>query len=320
MRAVTYSDYGGPEQLRLVEKSRPKPGKGQVLVRVAACGLNGSDKEFLTGRPAYARLYGVRRPRISVLGSDIAGVIEELGADVDGFSVGDRVLADNFELFGGLAEYAVLRADRVMALPDEISFRDAACLPQSAAIAWAGVHDVGKVQAGEHVLVNGAGGAGGVLAVQLAKLAGANVTAVDRADTHDSLRALGAYVVIDHRTTDFASGPTKYDLIFDFFATRPARAILPVLTENGRYLAVGGPVPIVLNLLVMGWLRGRLARKRVGILAAPPDKARVGKVMERVLLGEVKTVIGGTYSLENAANAFDDMIDGRITGKVVVEP
>ena len=298
----------------------PSPGKGQVLVRVKACALNGSDKEFLNGRPAYARVMGLRRPRISVLGSDIAGTVEALGEGVFDVEVGDKVFADAFDHWGGLAEFAAIPADRLMPIPDGLSFAQAACLPQPAAISWEGVHIKGNVAPGDDVLINGAGGACGILAVQLAKLAGAHVTAVDHHRTLQTLESLGADKVLDYRRTDFAKEKEAYDVVIDLFATRPARALYPVLKANGRYLAVGGWVPTLLNLLFFGSIRRMISNKSVGILAAPPNRDHTLRVAELVATGAVQTFIGGTYSLEDAAKAFQDKIDGQLTGKAVIIP
>ena len=320
MRAIGRAEYGGAEVLRLETRPIPEIGPDMVLVRVHAVSLNASDAEFLTGRPIYARATGPFRPRISVLGSDVAGVIVATGAQVDGFGVGDAVLADNFDHWGGLAEFVAVPAARLVALPEGMSFTDAAAVPQSAAIAVQALRHRRETQSGDRVLINGAGGGAGTFAVQLAKQAGAEVTAVDHGDKLPVLATLGADHVIDYRDTDFASTGQRYDRVVDLVATRWMGQVAPSLPPDGIYSMVGGTVPLLLNGLVAGAIRSALGRKWIGILALQQEPKDIQEVAMACVEGRIKPQIHTIWPLEEAAAAFDLMISGRILGKAVLTP
>lgn len=177
MRAAVYDTYGPPDVLRVEDVPIPSPGAGQVRIQVAATSLNLSDWECLRGRPAYARLGGWRSPATRTLGSDIAGVVDEVGAGVARFHPGDEVYCDNLALKGGFAEYAIAAEKSLARKPAGLTFAEASTIPQAGAIALQGMHGAA---AGQRVLINGGGGGSGSFAIQLAKQAGAHVTAVDK--------------------------------------------------------------------------------------------------------------------------------------------
>lgn len=237
MKAIIYDSYGGPEQLRLADITTPEPLKGQVRVRVLACGVNLSDWEYLVGSPLYARLVGgIRRPRQHVLGSDIVGVVDKLGPDVSDFSLGDRVMGDFVMTRGGFAEFACVHAKEMVKVPENLTDEIVACLPQAGGIAVAGTQNLTK---GSRFLINGAGGGSGTMALQLAKAAGAHVTAVDNAGKIEWLQSLGADEVIDYRTIDFTETGKRWDSILDMVATRGPNKIAKALTAGGVYRAGG---------------------------------------------------------------------------------
>ena len=181
MRAVVYDHYGSADELRVEEIERPTPGPGEVLVRVVACAVNSWDWHLLTGTFFERLIYGTFRPRHRVLGSEIAGVVEEVGAEVVEFRAGDEVYGDlSTSGWGGFAEYAVGRADSMIHKPPEISFEHAAALPQTGSLAMRCLRERWPLRPEDRVLLNGAGGAAGTLALQVAKQFGAHVTCVDR--------------------------------------------------------------------------------------------------------------------------------------------
>lgn len=177
MKAVVYSKYGSPDELRLEEVDKPIPKDNEVLIKVHAVSLNASDWEGLRGKPLYARIMGPFKPHHRILGSDIAGRVEAVGINVTKFQPGDEVFGDNLSRMGGFAEYACASEDDMALKPADLSFEDAAAIPQAGVIALQGIRD--KVQPGQHVLINGAGGSTGSFAIQLAKLYGNEVTGVD---------------------------------------------------------------------------------------------------------------------------------------------
>ncbi len=319
MRALIQHRYGNEQALTVEDVAVPEPGPGELRVRVEACGANASDWEFVTGRPAYARtVAGLFRPRGLTLGSDVAGVVDAVGAGVTGFAPGDAVLADLFGTFGGFADRVVgpakLWVKRVAALDAVV----AASLPQSGTIALTGIGD--RVRAGMRVLINGAGGGSGPLALQMAKAAGAEVWAVDNAAKLDLLRRLGADRVIDYRNEDFTRLSERFDLVLDLFGTRSARRVRRVLAPGGRYMFVGGPVPVLLNLVTVGSILALGSDRKAGLLIVTQGPSRLEELMTMVVSGRITPVVGEVAPLAEAARALGRMGRGGIAGKLVVVP
>lgn len=316
MKAVRYDRYGPPSVLRLTDLPVPTPGTGRVLVEVVATSVNLSDWESLVGSPAYARIGGLRRPGRRVLGSDIAGRVAAVGPGVSRFRVGDEVYGDNLGLKGGFAEYAVAPESVLAPKPASLTFAQVSTLPQAGPIALQGTAGVGP---GSRVLVNGAGGGSGSFAVQLAKAAGAHVTAVDNAGKLDFLRSLGADAVVDYRVDDFTTlGP--FDLVLDLVAHRSVREYHRALAPGGRYRAVGGSVKTVLSVLTAGTVIGRATGQRLGVLAVKPGPDHFTPLEERCATGEVRIHIDRTFSLDEVPEALAYVGEGRALGKVVVTP
>ncbi|TDE95924.1 NAD(P)-dependent alcohol dehydrogenase [Occultella glacieicola] len=316
MRAVRYDRYGPPEVLRIEQVPEPTPGRGQVLVRVAATSINLSDWECLRGRPAYARLGGLRRPvRTPVLGSDIAGWVEAVGPDVTRFRAGDEVYGDNLALKGGFAEYAVAPEGALALKPADLSFAQASSLPQAGAIAR---HATSAVRRGDRVLINGAGGGSGMFAIQFAAAAGAHVTGVDNAGKLDFMRSLGAADVLDYRAQDFTrTGP--YDRIVDLVAHRSPFAYRRALARGGRYGMVGGGVPTMIGVGTVGAIAALLTGRRLGIMAVPSGPKHFEPVAQRCVDGEATIRIDRTFPLLDVADALTYVGTGRALGKVVVD-
>lgn len=317
MRAVVRSRYGGPEVLSLAEVPRPVPSAGQVLVRVRAASLNRSDWEGLTGKPLYARIAGVFRPRRLVLGSDVAGVIESVGAGYSAFQPGDEVFGEIVGKGGGFAEFVCGRGT-LAKKPAGLTFEQAAAIPQAAVIALRGIRDKGRVQPGQHILINGAGGSAGVFAVQLAKAAGAVVTAVDNTGKLEFMRSLEADHVLDHTREDFTKSDRQYDLILDLVAHRSVFAYNRALKPNGRYFFVGGSAWLMLQLLVLGRIIGRRAGKRLQVLVASCREADLERAANLCLAGELTVHVDRIYRLEDVPEALRALGAGELKGKAVI--
>ncbi len=317
MRAVVYEEYGGPENLTIVNRPDPVPGKGEVTVRVLACGINLSDWENLTGSPLYARLGGLFRPGRPILGSDIVGEIVALGPNVRGWAIGERVWAEVVMRGGGFATQTTLPVKRLARVPVGLDTITAASLPQPGSIALAGTVDV---QPDQRVLINGAGGASGPLAIQRAKAAGAHVTAVDHAGKAAFMRDRGADRTIDYRDTDFTDEDVQYDLILDLVGTRPMRRIEPVLAPGGRYRLIGGTMRAMFSALIIGALRGMLSGKRMGIGTAEGDPDTLDRIGICALNGTLTPEIAGTLGLEDVPDALAKVGAGQVSGKLVVVP
>ncbi|GIF62433.1 NADPH:quinone reductase [Asanoa ishikariensis] len=289
------------------------PRADEVLVAVRAVSVNASDWETLVGRPLYSRIGGLRRPRVPTLGSDIAGRVEAVGPAVTRFQVGDEVFGDNLERKGGFAEYAIAR-ERVLALkPPGLSFDEASALPQSGVIAWQGIRTKGHVRPGQRVLVNGAGGGTGAYAIQLAKLDGAEVTAVDNAAKLDFMRTVGADHVLDYTKTDFTRDGSRYDLVLDLAGHHSVLAHRRALAPGGRYLWVGGAVGTLFQVLLAGPLVGRQR-----LLVVRNSTRDLLEMAALCLAGTVVTHIDRRYPLDEVPAALSHLGEGRALGKVVV--
>jgi NADPH:quinone reductase-like Zn-dependent oxidoreductase len=253
VKAVVYDRYGSPDLLRVEEVSVPSPAAGQVRVKIAATSVNLSDWECLRGSPAHARIGGLRFPACRTLGSDIAGLVDDVGEGVTRFRSGDDVYGDNLMLKGGFAEYTLAPESALAHKPAQLTFVEASTIPQVGAIALQGTK---SAVTGRRVLINGAGGGSGSFAIQLAKRLGAHVTGVDNAAKLDFMRSVGADHVIDYRRDDFTRTSQPYDLILDLAAHRSVFAYRRALAPGGAYWCVGGSVPTLLRVLTAGQLVG----------------------------------------------------------------
>lgn len=316
MRTLVHTRYGGPEVLRVEDVPMPTPGSGEVLVRVAAASIAASDWELLTGSPLYARIGGLRRPRRRRLGSDLAGTVERNGPAAARFQPGDRVTAYVGRL-GCFAEYVVVPERDLVALPDEMPHDIASTLPQSGPIALQGIRTKGGLTAGQHVCVNGAGGGTGVLAVQLAKAAGAEVTAVDNGTKQEFLRGIGADHVVDYERDDVTELGGRYDLVLDLAAHRSAFTWRRVLAPEGRYLLVGGDVQPLLQAAVIG---PALRHRRLRVLAVRFRAEDVAPVLDLWSDGTLTPVIDARFALDDVVDALRRVGKGSACGKVVVLP
>jgi NADPH:quinone reductase-like Zn-dependent oxidoreductase len=318
MKAIVYYQYGSPEVLKLEEVEKPVPRDHQVLVRVHAVSLNGSDWEGLRGKPLYARLGGLRRPGNKILGSDIAGRVEGIGKDVTQFQPGDEVFGEMLEYRGGFAEYACTSEKALALKPANMTFEEAAAIPQGAVIALQGLRDEGKVQPGQSVLINGGGGSAGMFAVQLAKYYGAEVTGVDNAGKLDFMRSLGANYVIDYRREDFTKNRKQYDLILDVIAHHSIFAYQRALKPNGSCFMVGGSLATMFQALLLGpWVR-RATGKNVGLLAVRRNRKDLLFMTGLCEAGKIVPVIDRQYPLSEVPEALRYLGEGHAKGKIVI--
>jgi len=315
VKAVVYDRYGTPDVLRVEDVPLPSPAAGQVRIEVAATSVNLSDWESLRGSPAYARIGGLRHPARRILGSDIAGVVDEVGDGVTRFRPGDEVYADNLALMGGFAEYAVAAESSLSHKPAELTFAQASTIPQAGAIALQGTR---WAVAGGRVLINGAGGGSGSFAVQLAKRLGAHVTGVDNAAKQDFMRRVGADEVVDYRVDDFTRLSPPYDLVLDLVAHRSVFAYRRALAPGGRYRCVGGSVRTLLRVLTVGFAAARLTGRSMGVLVVKEGPPHFEPLADLCVAGEVTVHIDRTFALDEVPAALAHVGEGRALGKVVV--
>ncbi len=318
MKAIVYHQYGSPDVLKLAEVDMPSPTDDEVLIKIHAVSINGSDREGLVGKPLYARMGGLRKPGYPILGSDIAGRVERAGKNITQFQPGDDVFGEIPGYHGGFAEYACASEQTLARKPASLTFEEAASIPQAGVIAWNGIHKKGRVQPGQKVLLNGAGGGAGTFAVQLAKLYGAEVTAVDNTGKLDFLRSLGADHVIDYTREDFTKTKNQYDLIIDVISHRSVFDYRRALKPNGTYLFVGGSVATLFQILFLGpWIK-RTTGKNIRILAVPQNSKDLIAITELCEAGKIIPVIDRRYPLNETPEALRHVSEGRAKGKVVI--
>ncbi|MEM7126176.1 MAG: NAD(P)-dependent alcohol dehydrogenase [Chloroflexota bacterium] len=318
MKAVVYEKYGSPDVLRFTEIEKPVPTDEQILIKIHAVSINGSDREGLIGKPLYARIGGLQRPGNPILGSDIAGRVEAVGKNHSIFKLGDEVFGEIPGYHGGFAEYVCTHGSTMALKPASLTFEEAAAIPQAGVIALRGIRETGRVQPGQKVLINGAGGSGGSFAIQLAKLYGAEVTGVDNTVKLEFIRSLGADHVIDYTQEDFTRNGNQYDLILDLIAHRSAFAYQRALRPNGNYFVVGGSTVTLLQVLLLGPVIKRTTGKSLRVLVVPQNSKDLIAVTELCEAGKIAPAIDRRYPLREVPEALRYVEEGRAKGKVVI--
>jgi NADPH:quinone reductase-like Zn-dependent oxidoreductase len=317
LKALIYTKYGGPEVLQIKEIEKPYPKEDEVLIKVFAVSINDWDWGLLQGDFINRLLYGLLKPKKKILGSDIAGRIETVGKNVKQFQPGDEVFGDLSGHWGGMAEYVCARENALVRKPASMSFEEAAAIPQAAMLAVQGLLDIGKIQAGQKLLINGAGGGVGTFAVQIAKLYGVEMTGVDSPGKLDMLRSLGFDHVIDYTKEDFTKNGKCYDLILDVKTNRSIFDYSRALCRNGVYVTVGGSTGRLFQALFLRPLISMISKKhiRIVVLKLNKDLAYMNELFEA---GKVKPVIEGPYKLEEVPEAFRIFGKGNHKGKIVI--
>ncbi len=316
MKAIVFTEYGPLDALQLKEVGEPTPGDDEVLVQVHAASVVWADLAFVRGQPFVSRLSsGLRKPKHTIPGMDLAGRVEATGRKVTRFQPGDEVFGDVSECrFGAFAEKVCARQDGLALKPANITFEEAAAVPQAATVALQGLRDSGGVQPGQKVLINGASGGNGSFAVQIAKSFGAEVSGVCSTRNADLVRSLGADQVIDYAHEDFTQGGRRYDLIFDMVANRPVSHYLRALEPGGTYVAC----PFSAFALLLGPLISAIRSQKVRQLMHKPSAKDLTFVSGLLEAGKVKPVIGRRYPLAEVAEALRCYEEEHPHGKVVI--
>lgn len=317
MKAIVYTQYGTPDVLILKEIDKPIPKDDEVLIKVFAVSLNDWDLGLLDGDPINRLLNGILKPKIKILGSDIAGRIDAVGKNVKELQPGDNVFGDLSGRWGGFAEYVCALENELALKPASMTFEEAAAIPQAAMLAIQGLCDKGKIQPGQKLLINGAGGGVGTFAVQIAKLYGVETTGVDSSGKLEMLRAMGFDHVIDYTKEDFTRNGQQYDLILDAKTNRSILDYTRSLSPNGMYVTVGGRIARLFQALILGPWISMISKKKIGIVALKRNKDL--KYMNELFeAGKVKPVIDGPYRLDEVPKAFRLFGKGDHKGKVVI--
>lgn len=322
MKAIVYDSYGLPDVLRLEEVEQPIPDDDEVLVKIKAASINSWDWDMLRGTRGFTRLSGFFKPRNSILGTDIAGVVETVGKSVTTLKPGDEVFGEVSKRFlslgwGGFAEYVCAREQNMILKPTNMTYEQAAAVPQAAALALGGLRYNGQIQAGHKVLLNGAGGGVGTFAVQIAKSFGAEVTGVDSAEKLDMLRSIGTDHVIDYNKEDFTRNGQRYDLIIDVHISRSITSHLRALNRGGAYCVIGGSQPLFFQHMFLGFGISMFGNKKLGAVGAKPNED-LAFLLELFEAGKVVPIVDRTYPLSDVADAFRYFGEGHVKGKIVI--
>lgn len=321
MRAVTSNTYGDSSVLRVSVVDRPSIGADEVLIRVRAAGLDRGTQHLLTGRPWLLRLagYGLLRPSNPVVGLDVSGVVAAVGADVTRFAVGDAVFGI---ARGSFAEFAAASETKLTLKPSNLSFEEAAVSTVSGITALQALTDVGRLEAGQRVLIIGASGGVGTFAVQLAKALGGVVDGVAGAANLDLVTSLGASYVYDHRSTDLADITHRYDLVLDIGGRNPVRKLRRLLTPAGTLVLVGGEdgnrVTGGLGRQLRGAVLSPFVRQRLAMFVSTEHHSFIERLAQHMGGEAVRPVIGAQFPLDDAIDAFRRMESGQSSGKTVI--
>lgn len=318
MKAIVYHQFGSTKNLKLTEVPTPSPKKDEVLVKVHTASVNSWDWDLVIGQPlVYRLLFGFFKPRYPIIGSDFSGTIEAVGKNVTQYKAGDEVYGDNSPSgFGTFAEYVCVPQKNLRHKPPQLSFENAAALPQAGLLAWQGLSGKKQIGKGDHVLINGAGGGVGTLALQLCKLWGAHVTAVDHTSKLERLKILGADAILDYTKTNYTQTGIRYDFILDSVGQYSVNAYFKALKPHGRLEVIGGK-PALLLKIVLPKFRSREGKK-VALLAHRANDD-LEALTELVLNGSVKPIIDSSFPLEETPQAIQKLGEGKVFGKVIIK-
>jgi NADPH:quinone reductase-like Zn-dependent oxidoreductase len=321
MKAIVFTRYGSPDGLELKEVPTPTPADEEVLVRIHASSINSWDWEYLNGTPFVNRLmFGFRKPKQGKqrLGADIAGTVEATGGQVKRFQSGDEVFGDLWDNWGGFAEYACVHESAVEPKPANATFEEAAAVPQAGVLALQGILKGGQLKAGQQVLINGAGGGVGTFAIQLARLAGAEVTGVDAAHKLNVVASVGADHVVDYARQDFTKTGLRYDLIVDCHGIRSMFDIRRTLRPEGTYAMIGGAMSRVYQLWLLRPVESITGDSRkLRLVAEGPNEglADLNGLMEA---GKLMPVLDRSFPLAEVPAALRYFGQGHHKGKIII--
>ena len=320
MKAMIYTQYGSPDVLQLKEIAKPTPKADEVLIKVEAAANNAADWHLLRGDPFLLRLaYGLRAPKKTILGADVAGRVEAVGSQVTQFKPGDEVFGDvSGGGFGAFAEYVCAKETMLVRKPANLTFEQAAAVPLAAVTALQGLRNKGQLRAGQTVLINGASGGVGTFAVQIAKALGAEVTAICSTQKVDLVRSLGADQVIDYTREDFAQNGKQYDLILAANGSRSIFEYRRALKPGGIYVMTGGATNQMTQAILLGPLLSMTGSQKMGNLLARPNQRDLRFIKELLETGKVVPVIDRRYPLCELPEAIRYLEAGHAQGKIVI--
>ncbi len=318
MKAIVRTQYGSPDVLHFQEVPTPAPGDDEVLIKMSAVALNPLDLFLLQGAPWNRFVPGSQTPKQNILGCDIAGRVEAVGKNVTQLGPGDAVFGATGFAGHGLAEYVCAAEDKLVLKPANLSFAEAAAVPIAAITALQGLRDKGRIQPGHKVLIEGASGGVGTFAVQLAKVFGAEVTAVCSTRNVETARSLGADHVIDYTKEDFARSGQRYDLILAAYGNHSPLQYRRSLNPAGTFVSAGGKMPRILQAVVLGPILSALGRRKLRFFVANMNQKDLGFLSDLLASRRLVPVIDRRYPLRDAADAFRYLAEGHAQGKVII--
>lgn len=320
MKAIICEAYGPPEKVvRITERPTPSAKDNEVLIKINATAVNDYDWSLALGKPYLIRLmFGLLKPKQGLLGMELSGTIVALGAKATKFKIGGAVMGDTSEYgFGTFSEYISINEKAVIPKPQALSFEEAAAIPHASCLALQALRDIGQIQEGQKILINGGGGGVGTIGLQLAKLYNCEVTGVDSQEKLAMMTSLGYDHVIDYKKVNFTRAGETYDLILDCKTNKAALSYLKALKPNGKYVTIGGKLSGLLKVLLWGKIIPLFSSKKLKVLAL---KSNFGLeyICELLEQGKIKCQIDGPYPLEDAVRLIQYFGDGKHKGKIVM--
>lgn len=319
MHAYAVNKYGLEDRLQRIHTDIPVPKSNEVRIEVKAVSVNDFDLGMIKGKPYILRLGGLTRPRFTILGCDVAGIVESVGSEVTQWQVGDRVVVDlSNQKWGGYGEFTTAKADSLSRICDELSFEEAAALPHSGVLALQSIRQIGGFVEGKHLLVNGAGGGAGSIIIKLAKRAGMEVTAVDHTSKQDFLLQQGADHFIDYTLENWYARKNSFDRVIDLKGHGRPLCFYQSLTEGGKLSLVGGKSSTILGMITVGLALNLFGSKKLKVLGHKPNPDDVNMLMKLCDEGVISPIIDSVYPIEEIQAAVKHYREGKMKGKVIV--
>jgi NADPH:quinone reductase-like Zn-dependent oxidoreductase len=320
MKAIVYTKYGSPDVLKFEDVQKPVPGDDEVLIKIHAAAITAGDVIVLKGEPFVTRFFtGLQKPKNTILGKEMAGRVEAVGENITQLQPGDEVFGDlSVASWGAFAEYVSVPQSAIALKPANLTFEEAAAVPESAVVALQALRDKGKIQPGQKVLINGASGGVGSFAVQIAKSFGAEVTAVCSTRNLEMVRSIGADHVIDYTQEDFTQNGKRYDLILAVNGYHPISDYRRALSPEGIYVSTGGAMAQSFQAMAIGPFMSMTGGKTMGGMMVKPNQNDLVFMKELLEAGKIAPVIDRRYPLSEVAEAFRYIGEGHAKGKVVV--
>lgn len=321
MKAIIFEKYGLPEEvLNVKEVTVPIPKENEILIKIKATAVNDYDWSIIRGKPyLYRLMFGLFKPKNNIAGMELSGLVEKIGLNVKKFKVGDAVFGDISKYgFGTFAEYISINEDAIIKKPDGLSFEEAAALPHASTLAFQALRDLGEINQGQKILINGGGGGVGTIGLQLAKLHNCEVTGVDSQEKLDMMKSLGYDNVYNYKKINFTKTGERYDLILDCKTNKSAFSYLRALKPGGKYVTIGGELGKIIKVLFLGKFLHLFSTKKLLILSLKANEG-LDYICELIMKNKIKCEIDGPYSLEETASLIQYFGEGAHKGKIVIK-